>query len=43
MPYTKTWMDIQMIILSEVSQKKTNIIRYHLYMESKILQGEFPL
>ena len=27
-------MDLQIIILSEVSQTKTNII-YHLYMESK--------
>ena len=32
-----TWMDLQMIILSEVSQTgKINTIRYHLYVESKI-------
>ena len=32
-----TWMDLQIIILSEVSQKgKINTIRYHLYVESKI-------
>ena len=28
-------MDLEMIILSEVSQTKTNIIWYHLYVESK--------
>ena len=28
------WMDIEMIILSEVSQTKTNIMWYHLYVES---------
>ena len=28
------WMDLEMIILSEVSQRKTNIIRYHLHVES---------
>ena len=26
MPFAATWMDIEMIILSEVSQRKTNII-----------------
>ena len=26
MPFAATWMDLQVIILSEVSQKKTNII-----------------
>ena len=30
-----TWMDIEIIILREVSQKKTNTICYPLYMESK--------
>ena len=28
-------MDLELIILSEVSQEKTNTIWYHLYMESK--------
>ena len=28
-------MDLEIIILSEVSQTKTNIIWYHLYVESK--------
>ena len=26
MPFTARWMDLEMIILSEVSQTKTNII-----------------
>ena len=28
-------MDLEIIILSEVSQAKTNITWYHLYMDSK--------
>ena len=35
MPFAATWMDIDIIILSEISQRKTNIIWYHLYVESK--------
>ena len=30
-----TWMDLEIIILNEVSQWKTNIIWYHLYVKSK--------
>ena len=26
MPFAATWMDLEMIILSEISQRKTNII-----------------
>ena len=26
MPFAATWMDLEMIILSEVSQRKTNIV-----------------
>ena len=37
MPFAATWMDIEIIILSEVSQTKANIIWYHLYVESKKL------
>ena len=31
MPFAAAWMDREIIILSEVSQRKTNIIWYHLY------------
>ena len=34
MPFALIWIDIEVIILSEVSQTKKNIIRYHLYVES---------
>ena len=34
--FAAIWMDLEIIILSEVSQTKTNIIWYHLYVESKI-------
>ena len=33
-----TWIDLEISILSEVSQRKTNIIWYHLYVESKMIQ-----
>ena len=35
MPFAVTWIDIEMIILSEVIQRKTNIIWYHLSVESE--------
>ena len=34
MPFTATWMDIKIIILSEVSQKEKD--KYILYVKSKI-------
>ena len=34
MSFAAIWMDLEIIILSEVRQTKTNI-RYHLYVESK--------
>ena len=37
MPFGAKWMDPEIIILSEVSQKETKVIRrYHLHVESKI-------
>ena len=39
MPYAATWMELEIIILSKVSQRKTNTI-YHLYVKSskKVIQ-----
>ena len=34
-PFAATWMDLEIIILNKVRQRKTNIIWYHLYVESK--------
>ena len=34
MPFAATWMDLEIIILSEVSQTKTSITWYHSYVES---------
>ena len=33
MPPAATWMDLEIVILSKVSQRKTNTILYHLYMK----------
>ena len=30
-----TWMDLENIMLSEISQRKTNTLCYHLYVESQ--------
>ena len=35
MSFAVIWMDLEIIILNEVSHRKTNIIWYHLYVESK--------
>ena len=35
MPFAATWMDLEIVILSEESERKTNIIWYRLYVESK--------
>ena len=34
--FAAIWMDLEITILSEVSQRKTNIIWYHSYVESKL-------
>ena len=35
LPFAATWMDLEGIVLSEISQRKTNTVWYHLYVESK--------
>ena len=35
MPIEETWMDLEIIILTEVSQRKTKILWHSLYVESK--------
>ena len=35
LPFVTTWMDLENIMLSEVSQRKTNTVCYYLYVESK--------
>ena len=34
LPFAATWMDLKIIILSEVRQRKWNIVWFHLYVES---------
>ena len=36
MAFAETWMDLDIIILSEVKLRKTDTIWYHLYVVSKI-------
>ena len=36
MPFATTWIDLEIIILSDVLKRKTNTIRYHLYVKSKM-------
>ena len=35
LPFATTWMDLEGIIFSEISQTKTNIVCYHLHVKSK--------
>ena len=35
LPFAKTWMELESIILSKVSQRKTNTIWFHSYVEFK--------
>ena len=35
MPFGTTWLDLEGITLSEISQIKTNTVWYHLYVEYK--------
>ena len=34
-PFAATWMDLKNIMISEISQTKTNFIWYHSYMDYK--------
>ena len=34
MPFAATWIELEIIILSEVRQRQTNTIWYHLYVKS---------
>ena len=36
MPFVATWMELEILIPSEVSQKEKDTISYHLYLESKL-------
>ena len=36
MPFAATWIDLESVILNEVSQKRRNIVWYPLYVESEI-------
>ena len=38
LPFATTWMNLKDIMLSEISQQKTNTI-YHLYVESLQLEN----
>ena len=35
LPFAAMWMDLEGIMLSEIRQRKTNTVCYHLYVESK--------
>ena len=36
MPFSATWIELDITSLSEKSQRKTNAIWYHIYVESEI-------
>ena len=35
MPFAATWLNLESILRSEVSQTKTNMIQYHLHVETE--------
>ena len=35
LPFARMWMDLDSIMLSEISQRKTNTVCYPSYVESK--------
>ena len=42
LPFAAIWMDLENIMLNEVSQRKTNTVSYHLYMKSKKPNSQKP-
>ena len=38
MPFSATWMDLEIVILKEVNQRKRNTIHYPLHRKSKMKQ-----
>ena len=40
--FATTWIDLEGIVLSETSQRKTNTIWFHLYAESKTETKQKP-
>ena len=35
LPFAAIWMDLEDIMLSEISQRKTSTVWYHVYVEPK--------
>jgi len=35
LPFAKTWMELEGIMLSEICQTKTNTVWFHFHVESK--------
>ena len=35
MPFVATWVDLEIVILGDGSQRKRSIVQYHLSIESK--------
>ena len=38
MPFVITWADLESIMLCEISQRKTNILWFHLYVQLKKIE-----
>ena len=36
MPFAATWMELETLIPTEVTQRRTNTVGYHLYLDSNI-------